>query len=132
MPDTIAVYSNDRKLAFELIAKGKELGFRTIAWALGDKVPNPEEYLARGADAVHVVEHANLAHHPVDAVAHVIQAGVPASGAKYVFIGGNRHGKEVAPYASAKLGAGMITFANAVRKEGDKLVFDRNTLGGKG
>ncbi|MHB8605929.1 MAG: electron transfer flavoprotein subunit alpha/FixB family protein, partial [Thermoplasmatota archaeon] len=132
MADTVAIYSDDRKLAFELIAQAKSLGLRAIVWAVGEKVPNPEEFAHRGADAVHVVESPALAHHPVDVVATVMQAGVPASGAKYIFIGGNKHGKELAPYVAAKLGAGMITAAHHAKMNADgRLEFERLFLGGK-
>jgi electron transfer flavoprotein alpha subunit len=132
MTQTAGIYSNDPKLAYELIAKSKELGFRAVVWALGEKVENPEQYLHRGADAVHYVESPALAHHPVDVVAQVLAAAVPAAGAQCVFIGGNRHGKELAPYLAAKLDAGMVSFAIAARKGGDgKLEFDRMFMGGK-
>ncbi len=126
------VYAPEKRLAYELVAKAKQLGHAAHVAALGAKVEKPEEYVHHGADAVHVVESASLDHHPVDATAAALAEVAKAAGATHVFIAGTRSGKELAPYLATKLDAGMVTLASsATVTEDGKLAFERMFMGGK-
>jgi electron transfer flavoprotein alpha subunit len=128
----VLVWSPERKFAFELIGKAKELGLGPVtALALGEKVDNPQEFSQRGADKVLVVESPTLKNLNPDAVVDAVAAAAKHVGATHVFSTATRRGKEVAPRVAVRLGWAAVSNAINVKKGAANLEFDRPFMGGK-
>jgi electron transfer flavoprotein alpha subunit len=128
----VLVYSENDMLANELISGARQLGFQPVLVAvLG---PGAAEraagFIPYGASTVYVKDPATPADLDAGATAAVIGEIIHRGGASTVFLGSTRRGKELAGRLAQKLGAGCITDAIAVRREGDCLVADRFALGG--
>ncbi len=126
----VLIWSADKRSAYELIAKATELGFEPVVAAIGN-VDAPETFLHHGATGVLTLNDAKVNDLIPGPVTDALAAAVKESGAKAIFIAGTRRGKEVAPMLGAKLDAAVITLAQSVKKDGDKLSFERLYLGGK-
>lgn len=127
---TALIWSPDKQTAFELIGKATDLGLTPVVAAIGPN-QSPDDYGARGAKTVFVVDDPKVKDLQSGPVVDALAAIVKESGATSVLIGGGRRGKEVAPRLGAKLNAAVVTLAQSITKDGDKLVFERMYLGGK-
>ncbi|HVL48835.1 MAG TPA: electron transfer flavoprotein subunit alpha/FixB family protein [Candidatus Thermoplasmatota archaeon] len=128
----VVVWSPERKFAFELIAKAKELGLGPVtAVALGDAVANPEEFGKRGADQVLTFEDPSLKNLNPETVVDAVTAAAKQTGATHVFTTATRRGKEVAPRVAVRLGWAAVSNAAGVRKGDKGLELDRPFMGGK-
>lgn len=127
---TALIWSADKQTAFELIGKATELGLTPVVAALGGDA-DADAYGARGAKTVYVVNDPKVKDMQSGPVVDALAAIVKESGATAVLIGGGRRGKEVAPRLGAKIDAAVVTLAQSITKEGEKLVFERMYLGGK-
>lgn len=126
---TAIVWSPEPRGAFELIAKAKELGMTPVVLHVGPG--DAQQYVKRGAAKVLVVDDPKVNGLQSGPMVDALAAAVQDQGASHVFIAGGRRGKEVAPRLGAKLKAAVVTLANKVTKEGDKLAYERMFLGGK-
>ncbi len=124
---SVLVWSEDRELAYQLLAKASELagkmGTKTYVLA-GDEA---QGYINQGADRVLVAELGEFAVEPYRAV---LLKAVEVSGAETVLIGASKRGKEVAPRIAAALGAGCMTECNNVEYIDGEIIVERLTYGG--
>lgn len=126
---SVLVWAPEKRGTFELIAKAHELGMP--ATAVTFHAADAKDLVAHGATKVFVIEDPKVKDLLPAPVVDALVGAQKAANAKYVFIGGTRRGKEVAPMLGAKLQAAVVTLAQKIHKEGDSLSFERMFLGGK-
>ena len=106
----VLVYSDDKKLAFELLNKaselGKELQKKVIAVTIGHE-DSASEYLEHGADIVIVVE-TSQPQFKVEEYTSILETIMKEHRNETVLIGSNKNGKELAGRLAAKLNAGCV------------------------
>jgi electron transfer flavoprotein alpha subunit len=128
----VLVYSDDKKLALELLAKAselaKELHKKVIAVIIGHEETAPE-YLERGADQVIAVE---TTHHQFKAeeYASILEHILKEHNNEIVLIGSNKNGKELAGRLAAKLDAGCVMDCTKVYIHDKKLTTERIVYSG--
>lgn len=124
---SVLVWSEDKEIAYQLIAKGVELagklGSEVYALASGDA----QEYINQGAEKVLVAE---LGEFSVEPYRGALLKAVEVSGAEIVLIGASKRGKEAAPRVAAALGVGCMTECNNIDLVEGELVVERLTYGG--
>jgi electron transfer flavoprotein alpha subunit len=102
----VLVYSNDKRLMLELLAKAKDISEEVTAVVIGEE-NQPKDYIAHGADRVLVVQ--TDMEFKVEEYSEILKEVVKESGCDIVLIGSNKNGKELAPRLAAKLEAGCVT-----------------------
>ena len=123
------VYSEDRDLAFQILAKARELadakGSEVVALVTDGA---PQGYINQGADkALSVDGLGSFALAPYRAaVLKAVDEAVP----EYILIGATKRGKELAPRVAAALGVGCMNECYSMRLEDGRLVVERLTYGG--
>ena len=130
----VLVYSDDKKITFELLNKGSEL-----AKALGKKVTAviigksdeslAKEYFAYGADKVFVVE-TDIDSFKAEEYTGLLENAIKEIGAETVLIGSNKNGKELASRLAGKLDAGCIIDCINLYVKDKKLTAERVVYSG--
>jgi electron transfer flavoprotein alpha subunit len=123
------VYSEDRELAFQILAKARELadvkGSEVVALVTDGA---PQEYIDQGADkalSVKGLESFALAPYRA-AVLKAIDEEAP----EFILMGATKRGKELAPRVAAALGVGCMTECYNLSLEDGRLEVERLTYGG--
>jgi electron transfer flavoprotein alpha subunit len=116
--------SEGRRLAD---AAGKPLG----AIFIGASLTGAESAKTFGADHIFKVEDPKLAAYSSDLFAQALAAAVKAKGATILLLGATALGKDVAPRAAARLGAGYAADVTALCLDGGKLQAVRPVYAGK-
>jgi electron transfer flavoprotein alpha subunit len=130
----VLVYSDDKKLVFELLSKGseiaKELGKKNTAVIIG-KADDAlaKEYIAYGADNVIVAE-TDIDKFKAEEYADLLQNAVKDTNAETILIGSNKNGKELASRLAAKLDSGCIIDCTNVYVKDKKLTAERVVYSG--
>ena len=124
---SILVFSEDRELAYQLLAKASEL-----AGKMGKEVyclasETPEEYMKQGADKILEAELGDFA---VESYRAALLKAVEASDAELILMGATKRGKELAPRIAAALNAGCMTECNKIEYVDGEIVIERLTYGG--
>jgi electron transfer flavoprotein alpha subunit len=124
---SILVFSEDRELAYQLLAKASEL-----AGKMGKEVyclasETPEEYMKQGADKILEAELGDFA---VESYRAALLKAVEASDAELILMGATKRGKELAPRIAAALNAGCMTECNKIDYVDGEVVIERLTYGG--
>ncbi|MDX1612481.1 MAG: hypothetical protein R3185_08925, partial [Candidatus Thermoplasmatota archaeon] len=107
---TTLIFATNPELYPELVAAGKQLGDDVVALALGP-VAESTDGLAPGASKVLTATGDGLDTFLSKPTAHAITQVAENVGAKYVLVGGNRRGKEIAPRVAARLEAAYTVLA---------------------
>lgn len=133
--DKVWVFSEDKSVALELLAKGRELAdslrCKLAVILLGNDVKREaDEYIAFGADKVYVKDDPVLAQFYVESHKSVIAGLAEEKNPSMILVGGTRRGKELAPRIAQKLETGCITDCIDLRLEDSKLVTERLMYGG--
>ena len=127
----VLVYSDDKKLVFELLNKAselaKELGKKVNAVIIGNDDPN--EYISYGADNVIVVE-TDLKDFKAEEYTDYLYNVIKETGVETVLIGSNKNGKELASRLAGKLSTGCIIDANKIYVKDKKIVTERVVYSG--
>ena len=123
------VYSEDRELAFQILAKARELadvkGSEVVALVTDGA---PQEYINQGADkALSVKGLGSFALAPYRAA--VLKA-VDEEAPEFILMGATKRGKELAPRVAAALGVGCMTECYNLSLEDGRLEVERLTYGG--
>jgi electron transfer flavoprotein alpha subunit len=123
------VYSEDRELAFQILAKARELadvkGSEVVALVTDGA---PQEYINQGADkALSVKELESFALAPYRAA--VLKA-IDEEAPEFILMGATKRGKELAPRVAAALGVGCMTECYNLSLEDGRLEVERLTYGG--
>ncbi|RTE10322.1 electron transfer flavoprotein subunit alpha/FixB family protein [Paenibacillus whitsoniae] len=90
-----------------------------------------DELAAYGAAAVYVVEHDDLAVYQPESYWAALAAVVAEASPAGILLGHTAIGRDLAPYAAAKLGAGQLSDVTAVDRSGGSVVFTRPLYAGK-
>ncbi len=119
----VLIYSNDRKLALEMLAKGRELadeqGKQLTVAVISNKDTATDEYIRHGADKVFVA-HMDMDSFKVEEYTDILAGIMEKTGAETVLIGSNRDGKELAPRLASLLDTGCVTdITDVYIKDGD-------------
>ncbi len=116
--------SEGRRLAD---AAGKPLGALFVGAALG----GAEAAAGYGADHILKIEDGKLAAYSSDLYAQAVADAVKAKGATILLVGATALGKDVAPRAAARLGAGYAADVTGLSIDGGKLRAVRPVYAGK-
>ncbi|HEC72552.1 MAG TPA: electron transfer flavoprotein subunit alpha/FixB family protein [Thermoplasmatales archaeon] len=127
----VLVYSDDKKLVFELLNKAgelaKELGKKVNAVIIGDG--DAKEYISYGADNVVIVE-TDLKDFKAEEYTDYLYNVIKETGVETVLIGSNKNGKELASRLAGKLSTGCIIDANKIYVKDKKIVAERVVYSG--
>ena len=130
----VLVYSDDKKIALELLSKGKELakelGKKLTAVAIGKhEESNVKEYIAYGADKVFFVE-TDLKNFKAEEYAEFLEKIIKETNSETVLIGSNKNGKELASRLAGKLNAGCVVDCINLYVKNKKLTVERVVYSG--
>ena len=130
----VLVYSNDKKLTFELLNKGselaKELSKKLTAVIIGksdDALAN--DYIAHGADNVFIAE-TDFENFKAEEYADFLINIIKYTQSETILIGSNKNGKELASRLAGKLNAGCIVDCNNIHLKDKKLTTERVVYSG--
>ncbi|MCK4348943.1 MAG: electron transfer flavoprotein subunit alpha/FixB family protein [Thermoplasmatales archaeon] len=130
----VLVYSDNKKLTFELLSKGselsKDLGKKSTAVIIGksdDTLAN--EYIAYGADNVFVAETV-VDSFKAEEYAEILEKIVKETGTEIILIGSNKNGKELASRLAGKLDVGCIIGCTNIYLKDKKLTAERVVYSG--
>lgn len=127
----VLVFSENKELAFELIAKARELadvlGGELSVLGYGDS----DDYISQGADKVYLLE--KSLPFKVDQYTEVITFIIEQYKPEVLLIGATRRGRELAPKIAQRLGVGCATdcLDLYLEEKEKKLKIKRLTLGGR-
>jgi len=130
----VLVYSDDKKLTFELLNKGselaKELGTKLTAVIIGKSDDAlAKECIAHGADNIFVAE-TDLENFKAEEYAGLLEDIITEIKSETIMIGSNKNGKELASRLAGKLNAGCIVDCNNVYLKDKKLTTERVVYSG--
>lgn len=130
----VLVYSNDKKITFELLNKAseiaKQLGKKTTAVIIG-KADDAlaKEYISYGADKVFIAE-TDQEKFKAEEYAGFLENVIKETGAETILIGSNKNGKELASRLAGNLNAGCIIDAISVSVKDKKITAERVVYSG--
>ncbi len=125
----VLIFSENQGLALELLTAANSLK----ATAVSACVINNDEQgqaLASAGVQVYSVNNNDLLMADVGAIAGAIKQVADKAGADTVLLASNRRGKELAGRLAQAMNAGCLTDVAALSIEGDKILCQRNALGG--
>lgn len=126
---TFLVYSEDMELAFQLLAKARELadakGVEVVALVTDGA---PQDYINQGANKALTVD--GLGKFEVAPYKAALLKAVEEVKPEVIIVGATKRGKELAPRIASALGVGCMTECNTIELEDGKLVIERLTYGG--
>lgn len=126
---TFLVFSEDKELAFQLLAKARELAdAKGVAVAALVTDGAPQDYINQGADKALTVE--GLGAYSIIPYRAAVLKAVEAVSPEAIIIGATKRGKELAPRVASALSVGCMTECNNIALEDGKLVIERLTYGG--
>ena len=132
---SVLVYSEDRELAYQLLAKGRELadelGAELCAVEIGSGVTDADGFVKHGADKVYVVDDPGLSQFNVETYRSAAMKATEAASPEILLMGATKRGKELAARVAAALETGCMTecIKLDVDDEG-RLLAERLTYGG--
>jgi electron transfer flavoprotein alpha subunit len=126
----VLVYSENKNVGFELIAKAKELSKEVTAVVVGKKNEDiAKEYVSYGADKVIVVK-TSFDSYKAEEYADIFKEIVSDVKADTILIGSDKNGKELASRLAGMLDAGCVIDAVKVYEKDNKLTAERVVYSG--
>ncbi|RLB75709.1 MAG: electron transfer flavoprotein subunit alpha/FixB family protein, partial [Deltaproteobacteria bacterium] len=130
----VLVYSDNKKLGFELLNKGRELADMLnktlVSVIIGkDDEKDAEEYIYHGVDKVYIAETEHQ-EFKVEEYTEILINVIQENNCEVVLIGSNKRGKELAPRLAAKLKTGCITDSTNIYLQGNILFAERVVYSG--
>jgi electron transfer flavoprotein alpha subunit len=130
----VLVYSDDKKLTFELLGKakelGKKLGKKVNAVVIGKEGESiAKEYVAHGADKVFIIE-TEMEHFKVEEYSRFLEKIINETKSETILIGSNKNGKELASRLAGLLNAGCVIDCFNVYIKNSKLIIERMVYSG--
>ncbi|MBN2334579.1 electron transfer flavoprotein subunit alpha/FixB family protein, partial [Candidatus Bathyarchaeota archaeon] len=125
---TFLVFSEDKELAYQLLAKARTLADQMGTGVAVLAVDSAQDYISQGADKVLQVD--GLGEFSVEPYRAAILEAVKSVKPAVVLVGATKRGKELAPRVASALGVGCMTECSVIELEGDKIVVERLTYGG--
>lgn len=125
----VLIFSENQGLALELLTAANSLNPAAVSACV---INNDEQAqaLASAGIKVYAVKNNDLVMADVGAVAGAIKQVADKAGADIVLLASNRRGKELAGRLAQAMDAGCLTDVTALNIEGDKILCQRNALGG--
>jgi electron transfer flavoprotein alpha subunit len=125
----VLIFSENQGLALELLTAANSLNATAVSACV---INNDEQAqaLASAGIKVYAVKNNDLVLADVGAVAGAIKQVADKAGADIVLLASNRRGKELAGRLAQAMDAGCLTDVTALNIEGDKILCQRNALGG--
>ncbi|UCF50541.1 MAG: electron transfer flavoprotein subunit alpha/FixB family protein [Thermoplasmatales archaeon] len=130
----VLVYSDDKKITFELLNKGseiaKELGEKLTAVIIG-KIDESlsQEYISYGADDVFVSE-TDIDTFKAEEYANYFENIIKETKSEIIIIGSNKNGKELASRLAGRLDVGCIIDCTNIYLKDNKLTSERVVYSG--
>jgi len=130
----VLVYSDDKKITFELLNKGneiaKELGEKLIAIIIGKPDDTlSQEYISYGADNVFVAE-TDIDQFKAEEYSVYLENIIKETGSETIIIGSNKNGKELASRLAGRLDVGCIIDCTNIYLKDKKLTTERVVYSG--
>jgi len=128
----VLVYSDNKDLMLELLAKGSELAKELNKSLTAVIIGNDEcskEYIAHGADKVIVAE-TDLKDSKAEEFSDILESIAKEDDSEIILIGSNKNGKEIAPRLASKFETGCCTDCINVYLKDKKLVAERIVYSG--
>jgi electron transfer flavoprotein alpha subunit len=130
----VLVYSDDKKITFELLNKGselaKELGEKLTAIVIGKPDDTlSQEYISYGADNVFVAE-TDIDQFKAEEYSVYLENIIKETGSETIIIGSNKNGKELASRLAGRLDVGCIIDCTNVYLKDKKLTTERVVYSG--
>ncbi len=125
----VLIFSENRGLALELLTAANSLNATAVSACV---INNDEQAqaLASAGVKVYIVKNNDLVMADVGAVAGAVKQVADKAGADIVLLASNRRGKELAGRLAQAMNAGCLTDVTALSIEGNKILCQRNALGG--
>jgi electron transfer flavoprotein alpha subunit len=131
----VMIYSDDKRLALELIAVGKTLAPQLSGKVYAVAINQPEavvnDLAAHGADRVHEIT-TNNPQFKAEEYAAVLKDLVTEHKPDVILIGSNKNGKELAARLAGLLNTGCIMDAMSVKAQGKVITAERVVYSGTG
>ena len=130
----VIVYSDDKKLTWELISKGseiaKEVGEKLTAVIIGKSDDSlAKEYISYGAEQVFIAE-TNQESFKAEEYSSILENIFKENKSDIILIGSNKNGKELASRLAGKLNAGCVIDTTALYIKNKKLTAERMVYSG--
>jgi electron transfer flavoprotein alpha subunit len=130
----VLVYSDDKKLTFELLNKGselaKELGEKLAAIIIGKSDDTlSQEYISYGADNVFIAE-TDIDQFKAEEYSIYLENIIKETGSETIIIGSNKNGKELASRLAGRLDVGCIIDCTNIYLKDKKLTTERVVYSG--
>ena len=130
----VLVYSDDKKLTWELISKGseiaKEVGEKLTAVIIGKSDDSlAKEYISYGAEQVFIAE-TNQESFKAEEYSSILENIFKENKSDIILIGSNKNGKELASRLAGKLNAGCVIDTTALYIKNKKLTAERMVYSG--
>ena len=130
----VLVYSDDKKLTFELLNKGselaKELGEKLTAIIIGKADDSlSQEYISYGADNVFVAE-TDIDKFKAEEYSGFLENIIKETTSETIIIGSNKNGKELASRLAGRLDVGCIIDCTNIYLKDKKLTTERIVYSG--
>lgn len=123
----VLIYSENTDLALEMLTAGKEVG--TVKAVSVNNEEQNALLAAQGAE-VYSVKQADLMIADSGAVADILKQAAEQLDCSVIMLSSDRRGKLLAGRLAQKMNAGCLTGVSSLRMDGEKLVCERNVLGG--
>ena len=130
----VLVYSDDKKITIELLAKAtelsKDLGAKTTAVIIGKSDDAlAKEYISYGADNVFIAE-TGIDNVKAEEYTNILENIVKEANEETILIGSNKNGKEIASRLAGKINAGCVIDSTNVYLKDKKLTAERVVYSG--
>ena len=130
----VLVYSDNKKITFEILGKAVELAkenkTKTTAVIIGKKDEGlAKEYISYGADQVIIAE-TSLDSFKAEEYADILSKIVEETKSDIILIGSNKNGKELSARLGVKLNAGCVVDSNNIYIKDGKLTAERVVYSG--
>jgi len=130
----VLVYSDDKKITFELLNKGrevaKELGEKLISVIIGKADEKlSQEYISFGADNVFIAE-TDIDKFKAEEFANYLENIIKDTKSETIIIGSNKNGKELASRLAGRLDVGCIIDCTNIYLKDKKLTSERIVYSG--
>jgi len=132
----VLVYSDNDRIASEMIAKAKELsgplGSTVAAVVLGKDGENRAKALAKAGAAKVFVSGKDMDPIKAEEACDILAAIVGETSPPLIMVGSTKSGKEIAPRLAARLGCGLSTDSRSLNVRDGAIVTERIVYSGNG
>jgi electron transfer flavoprotein alpha subunit len=130
----VLVYSDNKNLTIEMIAKAseiaKEQSKKVTAAIIGkDNDALAKEYISYGADQVFIAE-TDIDSVKAEEYSDILAGIVKETGCETILIGSNKNGKEISARLGGKLNAGCVVDSSNIYIKNNKLIAERIVFSG--